>query len=152
MRTLIAVVVALLALGAAPPAFGSALPAIEPGAALGIRGEPGAGPAGVVRASKKKSSKESAKFEEIGNAKRGKSDFEIKIKVSKSEWTCELKIKWNNGDTTSDEEDANDDKICEFSIEVPKERDTVGDATATVTVRNANGKKVASAKKTFEVK
>jgi len=158
VRTLIAAAAALLAVGTTSSVF-AAQPATIPATSAFVQGLPDPGASVLVHSTTKKkkkkkssSSKESAKFEEIGNAKRGKSDLEIKIKVSKTDRTCELKIKWKSGDTTTDEEDANDDKVCEFSIEVPGDRDVVGDATATVTVKDASGKKVASAKKTFPVK
>ena len=155
MRTLIAVVVALFAVSAASPALGSALPAVGPGAATSVQGLPDAGAAGLTevrKKKKKKSSKESAKFEEIQSANRGKPDLEIKVKVAKSDRTCDLKIKWKDGSSSADNDEAKTDKICEFSVSVPDARDAIGDATATVTVRDPAGKKVASAKKTFPVK
>ena len=151
LRTL--VVAALLALGATSPVLATSRPAAGSSTSVVVQGLPDGGAAGPIRAKKKKKlSRESAKFEEIGNAKRGKPDLEIKVKVSRSERSCELKIKWKNGDTSEGNADAKDEKLCEFSISVPDARDAVGDATATVTVKDASGNKVASAKKTFPVK
>lgn len=153
LRILVAAVVALLA---ASPAFATPLPTAASGSSVVVQALPGAGTAGSTEVRKKKkkkktSSKESAKFEEIGNATRGKPDLEIKVKVAKSDRTCELKVKWNDDSSSSDDDEAKSDKICEFSVSVPDARDALGDATATVTVRDAAGKKVASAKKTFPV-
>lgn len=153
LRILVAAIAALLA---ASPAFATPLPTAASGPSVVIQALPGAGAAGPTEVRKKKkkssSSKESAKFEEIGNATRGKPDLEIKVKVAKSDRTCELKVKWNDDSSSSDDDEAKSDKICEFSVSVPDARDALGDATATVTVRDAAGKKVASAKKTFPVK
>jgi hypothetical protein len=156
LRTLIVVVEALLAVGAASPAL--AVPPFtvaSEGAGIAVRHLPTAGAAGLtVRKKKEKKAhkKESVSFQEIGNARRGKSDLEITVRVAKTERTCELKITWENDDTTEDEADANDDKLCELSVDVPSDRSVVGDAKATVTVKNLSGKKVASASKTFAVK
>lgn len=101
---------------------------------------------------KKKKSSESAEITEIGNAKRGKSDLEIKAKVAKSGRTCELTVKFKGGATDDDDTTSDRNKICEFTISVPDKTSVVGTATAELTVKDSNGKKVASAKKTFDVK
>jgi hypothetical protein len=155
MRTLIAAAAALLAVGTATPSFAAPFPPTMAGSASIVQSLSSSLTTVQLTKKKKKSkskSKESASFEEIGNAKRGKSDLSIKVKVSKTDRTCQLKITWNNDDTSEDEQDANDNKICEFSVEVPSGRGVVGDATATVTVKDTSGKKVATAKKTFTVK
>lgn len=151
LRILVAAVAALLA---ASPAFATPLPTAASGPSVVVQALPGAGAAGSteVRKKNKSSSKESAKFEEIGNATRGKPDLEIKVKVAKSDRTCELKVKWNDDSSSSDDDEAKSDKSCEFSVSVPDARDAIGEATATVTVKDASGNKVASAKKTFPVK
>ena len=155
MRTLLVVAAALFALGATSPVLATPLPNAAFAPSIVVQGLPGAGAAGLteIRKKKKKSTKESAKFEEIGNATRGKADLEIKVKVAKSDRSCELKVKWKDGSSSAEEDDeAKSDKICEFSVSVPNARDAIGDATATVTVKDASGNKVASAKKTFPVK
>jgi hypothetical protein len=154
VRTLIAAAAALLAVGTATPSFAAPFPPTMAGSAGIVQSLSSSLPTvQLTKKSKSKSkSKESASFEEIGNAKRGKSDLAIKVKVSKADRTCQLKITWNNDDTSEDEQEADDSKICEFSVEVPGDRGVVGDATATVTVKDSSGKKVATAKKTFTVK
>ena len=154
MRTLIAAAAALLAVGTATPSFAAPFPPTMAGSASIVQSLSSSLTA-VQLTKKKKSkskSKETASFESIGNAKRGKSGLEIKVKVSKSDRTCQLKITWNNDEKSEDEQDADDSKICELSVDVPSDRDVVGDATATVTVKDSSGKKVATAKKTFTVK
>jgi hypothetical protein len=154
VRTLIAAAAALLAVGTATPSFAAPFPPTIAGSASIVQSlSSSLTTVHLTKKKKKKSkSKESASFEEIGNAKRGKSDLAIKVKVSKADRTCQLKITWNNDDTSEDEQEADDSKICEFSVEVPGDRGVVGDATATVTVKDSSGKKVATAKKTFTVK
>jgi hypothetical protein len=156
VRTLIAAAAALLAVGTATPSFAAPFPPTIAGSASIVQSlSSSLTTVHLTKKKKKKSkskSKESASFEEIGNAKRGKSDLAIKVKVSKADRTCQLKITWNNDDTSEDEQEADDSKICEFSVEVPGDRGVVGDATATVTVKDSSGKKVATAKETFTVK
>jgi hypothetical protein len=155
VRTLIAAAAALLAVGTATPSFAAPFPPTIAGSASIVQSLSSSLTTVHLTKKKKKKkskSKESASFEEIGNAKRGKSDLAIKVKVSKADRTCQLKITWNNDDTSEDEQEADDSKICEFSVEVPGDRGVVGDATATVTVKDSSGKKVATAKKTFTVK
>jgi hypothetical protein len=154
VRTLIAAAAALLAVGTATPSFAAPFPPTIAGSASIVQSlSSSLTTVHLTKKKKKKSkSKESASFEEIGNAKRGKSDLAIKVKVSKADRTCQLKITWNNDEKSEDEQDADDSKICELSVDVPSDRDVVGDATATVTVKDSSGKKVATAKKTFTVK
>lgn len=157
MRTLLAAAAVLLAVGAAAPSYAAPLHSAAPANTTLVQWVPAAATAdgGVVYKKKKKkksSTSESASIESIGNAKRGKSDLEIKVKVAKADRTCELKIVWHNDDKTEDDADSDEDKICEFSIQVPDDKNVVGDATAEVTVKNADGKKVASTKRTFTVK
>jgi hypothetical protein len=95
--------------------------------------------------------KEKASFEDIAATTRGKKGLEIRVKVAKSGRKCELKVTWKN-DTSSNDDDASDsDKVCTFSIDVPDSSAVVGDAKASVTVRDNSGKKVATASKTFAV-
>ena len=47
--------------------------------------------------------------------------------------------------------DSGSDKVCTFSIDVPDSSAVVGDAKASVTVKDSAGKKVATASKTFTV-
>jgi hypothetical protein len=155
LRTLIVAAAALLFAGATSPTLAMPLPGSAAGSAELARAATALDPASHVMATKKKkkksSKKESVSFQEIGNARRGKSDLEIKVKTSKADRTCQLKIKWHDGSTTNEEEDSDDDKICEFTVSVPSGRDAAGDAEATVTVKDGSGKKVASAKKKFPV-
>ena len=154
MRTLIAATAALLAVGAASPALAASIApaATHTGAVLQL---PAAAPT-LVQAKKKKKKKkktsESAEITEIGNAKRGKADLEIKATVAKEGRTCELTVKYKGGATADDDSTSDADKICEFSIEVPNDSKVVGEATAELTVKDSSGKKVATAKKTFTVK
>lgn len=155
MRPLIVAAAALLAVGVASPTLAApavtldSRPAADTQTSIQL-----AAPVPLVQATKKKKKKksESASITEIGNARRGKSDLEIKASVSKSGRDCNLSVKWKDGSTSEDDAESKEDKICEFSISVPSSSGVVGEATASLTVKDASGKKVASAKKTFTVK
>lgn len=155
MRSLIVAAAALLAVGAAIPA--QAAPAIVTpglsGVTLASIHQPVTSTA--VQAAKKKKKKktsESASITEIGNARRGKSDLEIKATVAKTGRACELTIKWKDGSTTDVEANSEEEKVCEFSVEVPNNTKVVGEATANLTVKDSAGKKVATASRKFTVK
>jgi len=75
----------------------------------------------------------------------------IKVKVAKSGRKCELKVTWKNDTSSNDTEAAGSDKVCSLSIDVPDSSAVVGDAKASVTVKDSSGKKVATASKTFTV-
>src|SRR5688572_6514706 len=97
----------------------------------------------AIHATSKK--KETASFPEIGNATRGKKGLTFKVKVAKSERKCEIKVTWKNDTSTYDDATAGSDKICLLSLDVPDSSAVVGEAKATVTVRDSGGKKVATA-------
>ena len=100
---------------------------------------------------KNKSSSESVTINDIASVKHGKQNFQITASVAKTSRTCELKVKWHNGDEDSpDPVAADSNKNCTMTINVPD--DAAGDAKATVTVKDNKGNKVASDSKTFTFK
>jgi len=156
MRLLLAGAIALLAVSTTTPAL-AATPLPVAASDATVQMHPSAGETTVLASSKKKKKKkttknESVSIENIATVKRGKRDFEIVAKLSKSDRTCELQVKWADGTKDKSEEVDADGKRCEMVIDVPNERDVVGKATATVTVRDGKGKKVGTAQKTFMVK
>jgi hypothetical protein len=74
----------------------------------------------------------------------------IRVKVAKSDRTCDLKVKWADGTTSSDSDNGGSSKVCAFTEDAPK--GAAGDAKATVTVKDSSGNNVATATKTFSVK
>jgi hypothetical protein len=98
-----------------------------------------------------KKKKEKASFEEIAPTTRGKKGLEIRVKVAKSGRKCELKVTWKNDASANDDDTSGSDKVCTFNIDVPDSSGVVGDAKASVTVKDSSGKKVATASKTFTV-
>jgi hypothetical protein len=138
VRAIIAIIAMLIAAGAVYPAYATALPSHD---WTGLTG---------VRASGKK--KEAASFQEIQHATRGKKDLEIKVKVAKTDRSCDLRVEWGDGSISKDDDPkAGSDKICEFSVGVPSSRDAIGEATAIVSVRAPSGSKVSTISKTFDV-
>jgi hypothetical protein len=154
VRSLIVAAAALLAVGTAVPAL--AAPAITtstpaPTTLSSIQLH-SAATSVLAKKKKKKKTSESATITEIGNATRGKIDLEIKATVAKSGRECKMSVKWKDGSNTDDETVSKDDKVCEFSIEVPNNTKVVGEATANLTVKDSGGKKVATASRKFTVK
>src|SRR5436190_9043297 len=95
-----------------------------------------------------KKSSEKASIWSIGDATPGKASLEIKGKVAKGGRTCDLDVKWKDGQTSSATSTARNDKICEMHVAVPSSSGVKGTATANLTVRD-DGNKVASASATF---
>lgn len=157
-RSLVVAGSVLLAASGTTPTFAFGLPPAPTNALVAAPMGSAAGATDLLATTKKKKKKKSSStsetvtIENIPSVKRGKSDFKITAKLSKSDRTCTLKVKFADDSTVeSDEVDA-DGKRCEMSIDIPDERDAAGSATATVTVRDSKGKKVGTAKKTFTVK
>jgi hypothetical protein len=165
MRTFIVAAAALLAVGTAVPTFAATIaPATDLSAASYLSSSPmdvqeaDQGIAATTTTTTKKKKKkttpaaETASITEIGTAKRGKSDLEIKATTSKAGRQCKLSIKWKDGTKTDAETDAKSDETCEMTIAVPNAAGVVGEATASLTIKDTSGNKVASTSKTFTVK
>ena len=155
MRSLIVAAAALLAVGTAVPALAAPATTTSGLTATTLASLQPQNSTPLVQAKKKKKKKktsESATITEIGTATRGKIDLEIKATVAKSGRECKMSIKWKDGTNTDDETVSKDDKVCEFSIEVPNNTKVVGEATANLTVKDSAGKKVATASRKFTVK
>ncbi len=161
MRSLIVGAAALLAVSVTTPALAAPLSVFPTAAASTVQSLPTDGATSVLATTTKKKKKkkttttkaESASIENIASVRRGEKGFQIITKVAKTDRVCSLKVKWNDGTTeTADDVDADKSKECTSELDVPSGRDAVGTATATVTVKDSKGKKVATAKKTFTVK
>ena len=152
MRTLLVAAAALVAVSATTPAL--AAPPILPAPSMAdiALSAPLFAPAtGGTAVQKKK--KESATLQTVKGAKRGKKGLKIKIKVAKSDRTCEMNLQWADGSSADVEDvDASTGKVCTFTVDVPKGRDVVGDAEVSVKVKDGTGKKVASVSGSFTVK
>jgi hypothetical protein len=120
--------------------------------ATAVQELPGRSPADLTGIRKSDKKREAASFQEIQRPTRGKEDLEIKVKVARSDRSCDVKVEWGDGSISKDDDPkAGRDKICEFSVGVPSSRDAIGEATATVSVRDPSGSKVATITKVFEV-
>jgi len=139
------------------PAPALAAPAVDAAAAVQLRAGSVdlAGPS-ILEAKKKRKKKagaESATLDDFGSVKRGKRDVRVTATVAKVGRTCELKIKYANGDAdTPDAVTADANKVCALTFDVSDERDAVGKAKAELTVKDGKGKKVTSVSRTFTVK
>jgi hypothetical protein len=150
VRTLIAAAAAIIAVGAASPTL-AAPPLVTSAAdpAL-VRVLSGTGTADLSTVRKKK--KEAASIKEVKGAKQGKKGLKIKVKVVKDDRRCEMEIEFNDGSAPEIEDvEAGTDKYCVFSINVPNDEDVVGEATMTVTVKSATGKKLVEVEGSFTV-
>jgi hypothetical protein len=104
---------------------------------------------GLQTTTRSKKKKETASFESIGDATHGKK-VAFHVKVAKPDRTCDLKVRWADGTSSSDSDTAGSDKICSFTEDAPK--GAAGDAKATATIRDGSGNKVTTVTKTFSVK
>jgi hypothetical protein len=151
VRTLIAAAAALIAVGAASPAFATTLPIAVSGTASLAWGLPDGGAAGLAVVRKKK--KEAATIKSVTGAKKGKKGLKIKVKVAKADRVCEMELQWNDGSSAEVEDaDAGTDRYCTFTVDVPDDKEVVGEATLTVTVKSATGKKLTEVEGAFTVK
>jgi hypothetical protein len=157
MRILVLAVVALL-VTTVPSSAVAAQSVSVTNAAVGLQALPGNATAIGLRTTKKKTTKkktettsEKASIVSIGDAYRGKSALEIKWKLAKAGRTCEMEVKWKNGEKSTDKAVSRGDKICELHVGVPNSSGVSGEATANLTVKDGS-KKVGSASVTFQVK
>jgi hypothetical protein len=151
VRILIAAVAALLAVGAASPVLALAPPIAVPGPSSVVRRLPDGGAAGPAVVRKKK--KEAVTIRNVTGAKKGKNGLRIRVKVAKADRTCELELEWNDGSSPEIEDaDAGTNKYCTFTVDVPDDDEVVGEATMTVTVKSATGKKLNEVEGSFTVK
>lgn len=158
MRLFVAAAAALLAVSSTSPALATTLPTMST-SSVALQASPSTSTTAVLSTTTKKKKKkkttttsESVSIENIPTVRRGKTDVDIVVKLSKSDRTCTLKVKWADGSTDDFDEVEADGKKCTFTIDIPDDRSAVGTATATATVRDSKEKKVGTAKKTFTVK
>jgi hypothetical protein len=151
LRYLIAAAATLIAVGATSPALAAAPSATVSGRGEIIQMQPSASAAGPTEIRKKK--KEAATVKTVTGAKVGKSGLKIRVKVAKADRVCEMEIEFNDGSAPEIEDvDAGTNKYCTFIIDVPDEDDAAGEATFTVTVKSATGKKMTEVEGSFTVK
>lgn len=150
MRFFIAAFAALLAVSATAPVMALASPPAAPGPASFVQGLPDGGAAGPALIRKKK--KEAVTIKNVTGAKKGKEGLKIRVKVAKADRVCEMELQWNDGSSADVEDaDAGTNKYCTFTVDVPDDDEVVGEATMTVTVKSATGKKLNEVEGSFNV-
>ncbi|MFN8525274.1 MAG: hypothetical protein U0821_19435 [Chloroflexota bacterium] len=106
----------------------------------------------VQAATKKKSKKKKKKkksnsssssslkvtIDDISNAKKGESDFEITATASAKNVDCTLKVTFDDSTKVSDSATSDNKKVCTFSINIPNSNSVRGTATAKVTVKDGD--------------
>ena len=112
-------------------------------------------PSLAVRKSKKsKSSGVKIKFDPINNHTRGEGNVLARARVGQSGLTCKLKIKYY-GDESEDSPDdivSDADGVCSMHFDIPKRKEVVGDAAATLKVTDSHGRSQGEAKVSFDVR
>ncbi|MCC6179289.1 MAG: hypothetical protein IT305_28620 [Chloroflexi bacterium] len=92
-------------------------------------------------------------IDEIGRVKRGKERVSVRVEVHDEGLTCQLKVKYADGNADSpDDVQSNSKGVCELLFDVPERRSVVGDAIAKVKVVNKKGKEVGRSSRTFQVR
>lgn len=93
------------------------------------------------------------KLDEIGRLKRGRKDVPVRIDVGDVGMTCQLKLKYADGNAdTPDDVISNSKGICEMRFDVPDRKSVVGDAIAKVKVLNKKGGEVGRTSGPFQVR
>jgi hypothetical protein len=94
-----------------------------------------------------------ADIEDIERVKRGKKNIRVRADVGDPGLTCQLKIKYPDGNADSpDHVVANAKGVCELSFDVPSRRSVVGEAVAKLTVLDSKGHEVAKTSRWFTVR
>lgn len=156
MRHLVAVLVLALLASVVPAASASARP--QGGGASTFQKATSSKSKSKKKGHKKSSDKNKSgsgtvTLDSIPSVKHGKSGFEITATVSKAGLTCDLKIKYADGSGDHPDSVTSDkDKSCTFQVDIPDDSGVAGEASAEVTLKDADGKKLASDKKSFTVK
>lgn len=92
-------------------------------------------------------------IDEIGRVKRGKEHVGVRVEVHEEGLTCQLKVKYADGNADSPDDVLSNGKgICELFFDVPDRRSVVGDAIAKVKVVNSKGKEVGRSSRGFQVR
>jgi hypothetical protein len=93
------------------------------------------------------------KLDEIGRIKRGRKDVPVRIDVGDVGMTCQLKLKYADGNAdTPDDVISNSKGICDMRFDVPDRKSAVGDAIAKVKVLNKKGGEVGRTSGPFQVR
>jgi len=96
---------------------------------------------------------EDVDIDEIDKVKRGKERVQIRAEVGEGGLTCQLKIKYADGNADSpDDVVSNKHGICEMYFTVPDRRTVVGEAIAKLNVVTKKGGEYGKTSKTFMVR